>query len=55
MREWSPGIVLLGKIIKHSIEQGYRTQDMLRGQQEYKYRLGAKDHPLQKVTLRPAA
>jgi CelD/BcsL family acetyltransferase involved in cellulose biosynthesis len=55
MREWSPGIVLFAMVIRHSIEKGYRMHDMLRGQHDYKYRLGAKDHPLRKFTLRPAA
>lgn len=54
MREWSPGIVLLGMIIRHSIQKGYRVHDMLRGQNDYKYRLGAKDFPLRKLTLRAA-
>lgn len=55
MRQWSPGIVLFGMLIRRAIEQGHSTFDLLRGQYEYKYRLGAADHPLRTVTLRPAA
>ncbi|HEY7089643.1 MAG TPA: GNAT family N-acetyltransferase [Tepidisphaeraceae bacterium] len=55
MRDWSPGIVLLAMIIRHSIEKGYTVHDMSSGQYEYKYRLGAKDYPLRKLTLKPAA
>jgi len=55
MRQWSPGIVLLAKILQLSIQRGYHVHDMLRGQQDYKYRLGAIDHPLQRLTIRPAA
>jgi len=55
MRQWSPGIVLFAMLIRHGIEQGHKTLDMLRGQYEYKYRLGALDHPLHTLTLRPAA
>lgn len=55
MRQWSPGIVLFAMLIRRAIEQKHTTFDLLRGQYEYKYRLGAADHPLRTVTLRPAA
>jgi CelD/BcsL family acetyltransferase involved in cellulose biosynthesis len=55
LREWSPGIVLLAMIIRHSIEKGYSVHDMSSGSHEYKYRLGAKDYPLRRLTLKPAA
>ena len=38
----SPGIVLMGYCIQHAIELGRRTFDFLRGEEEYKYRMGAK-------------
>jgi CelD/BcsL family acetyltransferase involved in cellulose biosynthesis len=55
LREWSPGIVLLAMIIRHSIEKGYSVHDMSSGSYQYKYQLGAKDYPLRKLTLKPAA
>jgi CelD/BcsL family acetyltransferase involved in cellulose biosynthesis len=55
MRQWSPGIVLFAMLIRRAIEEGHTTFDLLRGQYEYKYRLGAADHPLRTLTLRPAA
>ncbi len=39
----SPGIVLLTRIIEDAIEQGKAYLDFLRGQEMYKYRMGAKD------------
>lgn len=39
----SPGIVLIARLIEHAISQGKRGVDFLRGDEEYKYRLGAKD------------
>jgi CelD/BcsL family acetyltransferase involved in cellulose biosynthesis len=55
MREHSPGIVLFGMAIRHSIEKGYRYFDLLRGQCRYKNELGAADYPLRRLTLRRAA
>ena len=52
MKEWSPGIVAVGMAIRRAIEQGFGTYDLLRGREDYKYRLGAKDRPLYKVTLK---
>lgn len=39
----SAGIVLAARLIEESIELGYTEFDFLRGNEEYKYRLGAKD------------
>ncbi len=39
----SAGIVLAARIIDEAIQLGYREFDFLRGGEEYKYRLGAKD------------
>ncbi len=39
----SPGWVLLAKIINWAIEQGLTEVDMMRGDEEYKYRLGGID------------
>lgn len=42
----SPGIVLLAHNIRHAIEQGYEEFDFLRGNEEYKYRMGGQDRPV---------
>jgi CelD/BcsL family acetyltransferase involved in cellulose biosynthesis len=39
----SAGIVLAARIIDEAIQLGYSEFDFLRGDEEYKYRLGAKD------------
>lgn len=39
----STGIVLLAYIIRHAVEQGRTVFDFLRGNEEYKYRMGAHD------------
>lgn len=41
--ELSPGIVLLAYNIRHAIQQKRETFDFLRGNEQYKYRMGAKD------------
>jgi CelD/BcsL family acetyltransferase involved in cellulose biosynthesis len=40
---FSPGIVLIARLIEQAIRQGKRAVDFMRGAEEYKYRLGAKD------------
>jgi CelD/BcsL family acetyltransferase involved in cellulose biosynthesis len=55
MKQWSPGIVMFAMLIRRAIEQGDTVFDLLRGQNDYKYRLGAADYPLRTITLRPAA
>jgi len=40
---WSVGTVLFGYAIQHAIEEGAREFDFLRGEEEYKYRLGAQN------------
>lgn len=39
----SPGIVLLAHNIRHAIETGQKVFDFLRGNEVYKYRMGARD------------
>ena len=41
--ELSPGIVLLAYNIQFAIENGYRHYDFLRGDENYKYRMGGRD------------
>jgi CelD/BcsL family acetyltransferase involved in cellulose biosynthesis len=53
-REWSPGVVLTAEIIRLAIESGAPTFDLLRGQEPYKYKLGATDRPLWMISLRKA-
>jgi CelD/BcsL family acetyltransferase involved in cellulose biosynthesis len=40
---WSVGTVLFAYAIQHAIEEGAREFDFLRGEEEYKYRLGAQN------------
>ncbi len=40
---FSPGIVLMARLIEQAIRQGKRIVDFMRGGEDYKYRLGAKD------------
>lgn len=51
-REWSPGVVLTALIIQQAIESGATTFDLLRGEEAYKYRLGAVNRPLYMVSLK---
>ncbi|HLF28943.1 MAG TPA: GNAT family N-acetyltransferase [Anaerolineae bacterium] len=39
----SPGIVLVARLIEQAIQQGKRAVDFMRGAEDYKYRLGAKN------------
>lgn len=45
----SPGIVLLAHNIEHAIRLGRRDFDFLRGNEEYKYRMGAVDTKIFKL------
>lgn len=42
-KEYSPGWVLLGNLLKWANEQGREAFDFMRGQEDYKYRFGAVD------------
>jgi CelD/BcsL family acetyltransferase involved in cellulose biosynthesis len=46
----SPGNVMLSHLIERSIEQGKRVFDFLKGDEKYKFRLGAVERPLFCVT-----
>jgi CelD/BcsL family acetyltransferase involved in cellulose biosynthesis len=50
LKAFSPGCVLLAELIRLAIESGAPTFDLLRGQEAYKYALGAVERRL--VTLR---
>jgi CelD/BcsL family acetyltransferase involved in cellulose biosynthesis len=45
----SPGQVLIAKLIEHAIGEKRSTFDFLQGNESYKYKLGAKDVPLQSL------
>ncbi len=45
------GVTLFGLIIKVAIEKGIKRVDFLRGDERYKYDLGAKDQQLWRMTL----
>lgn len=50
----SPGMVLVGEVIRIAAEHGCGTFDLLRGDEPYKYRFGAVDRPLQRVEIAKA-
>ena len=45
-REASPGVVLLTGLIELAIDQGLEVFDFLKGDEQYKYRIGAEERPL---------
>jgi CelD/BcsL family acetyltransferase involved in cellulose biosynthesis len=53
--EFSPGWVLLGYQLQWCNENGIEAFDFMRGDEEYKYRFGAIDRYLLRMTLTPPA
>ena len=51
-REASPGVVALYKLIEHLVSSGCRRIDLLKGDEIYKFRMGAQVRPLYRVSLR---
>ena len=47
----SAGIVLAARLIEQSIALGHTDFDLLRGDEQYKYRLGAKDTTIYHITV----
>jgi CelD/BcsL family acetyltransferase involved in cellulose biosynthesis len=47
----SPGVVLTATAIEQAILQGRKEFDFLRGSEEYKYRFGAEDTHIYRITL----
>lgn len=47
----SLGVVLTAKAIEHAIENGRSQFDFLRGNETYKYRFGAKDTEVYRITI----
>jgi CelD/BcsL family acetyltransferase involved in cellulose biosynthesis len=50
--QWSPGVVAIVLSIRAAIASGASVYDLLRGDEPYKYRLGAVNCPLWRITLR---
>jgi len=48
---FSPGTVLVGQAIRHSIAEGYRIFDFMRGDEAYKYDFGAERHRTLNATV----
>lgn len=51
--EYSPGWVLLGYLLEWANQHGYREFDFMRGDEDYKYRFGAVDRRVMRLTLTP--
>ncbi len=49
--ELSPGWLIMGEMMRWSIEHGRKIFDFMRGDEEYKYRFGGTDRFVQRVTL----
>jgi CelD/BcsL family acetyltransferase involved in cellulose biosynthesis len=47
----SPGIVLIGYSIQDAISRGKRWFDFMRGNEDYKHRLGGKDTPIYRILI----
>ncbi len=52
LAEASPGVALLGAVIEAAIDEGCRRFDFLKGDETYKFRMGATERPLYTVTGR---
>ena len=50
--EYSPGWVLLGHLLQWANENKRDELDFMRGDEEYKYRFGAVDRHIMRVTLK---
>lgn len=51
----SPGVVLLSVMIESAIEEGVGSFDFLKGDEAYKFRLGAERRPLIEIVAREAS
>lgn len=49
----SPGVVLLGRMIEQAISEGLSRFDFLKGDESYKFRLGARERPLTEIVAVP--
>jgi CelD/BcsL family acetyltransferase involved in cellulose biosynthesis len=55
LRMLAPGMVLVGNLIEIAAAEGNTVFDLLRGDEPYKYRFGAKDRTLRRYTIERAA
>jgi CelD/BcsL family acetyltransferase involved in cellulose biosynthesis len=55
LKRFSPGVVLVSRLIEEAIERRMKSFDFLRGQERYKYQLGAEAVPLNNVRVFPKA
>lgn len=53
MADVSPGVVLLGSMIEQAITEEMPRFDFLKGDETYKFRLGAQRRPLTEITATP--
>jgi len=51
MGGFSPGIVLIARLIEQAVQHGRKLVDFMRGDEDYKYRLGAKDTWVHHITV----
>jgi CelD/BcsL family acetyltransferase involved in cellulose biosynthesis len=51
LRQLAPGMVLVGELIRVAADEGCHVFDLLRGDEPYKYRFGAKDRAVERVTI----
>lgn len=51
-RELSSGVVLLGNVLRHVIEDDHTAFDFMRGDEQYKYRMGAVDRFVLRVEIK---
>jgi CelD/BcsL family acetyltransferase involved in cellulose biosynthesis len=51
LSSFGPGMVLVPQLIARATEEGCRVFDLLRGDEPYKYRFGAVDRPLDRLTI----
>lgn len=49
LREASPGVAMIGSMIERACEEGVERFDFLKGDEDYKLRLGAEPRPLYEV------
>lgn len=49
----SPGVAIIGSMIEQAIAEGIRRFDFLKGDEVYKFRLGAEERPLHRVRVMP--
>jgi CelD/BcsL family acetyltransferase involved in cellulose biosynthesis len=51
LRQLAPGMVLVSELIRAAADEGCHVFDLLRGNEPYKYRFGAEDRVLRRLTI----